>query len=47
MGRLLRDGIEVIMDKFEDNVLVVIKGLYVTVKFEEMRGHFILQIIEL
>lgn len=47
MGRELGTGIEVVVDKLEDEVLVVVEGLDVAVELEEVGGHLVLQIVEL
>lgn len=35
------------MDELQDEVLVAIEGLNVTVEFQEVRCHLVLQVIEL
>ncbi len=47
LGGDLRVGIKVVVDEFEDEILVFVEGLDVAVEFEEMGGNFILQIIKL
>lgn len=35
-----------IVNELEDDVLVVVEGLDITVQFEEVRGHLVLKVVE-
>jgi hypothetical protein len=44
---LLGIGVEVVVDEFEDEILVIVQGLNVAVQFEEMGGDLVLKVVEL